>query len=563
MKNKKILLSSVVATLVASPVAFSAGSAIDDPQNAQQWYEQGRDLVRSNERIAKQAFLNSKFKAKNIILMVGDGMGVSTVTAARIFEGQQNGKSGEENRLFFETFPNLALAKTYNTNQQTPDSAGTMTAMMSGVKTKAGVIGVSQDVVRGDCASVAENKVVTALELAEIAGMSTGVVSTARITHATPAATYSHAMDRNFEDDRDASKFSNPGDCEDIASQLVTFPDRFASYSKVDGLDVVLGGGRRSFLKREDGADPETGGQGERIDGRDLTQEWVDNYTNAAFIWNRDQLNAVDTDEVDHLLGLFESSHMEYEYDRETDEGGEPSLSEMTLKAIEVLDNNKKGFFLHVESGRIDHAHHATNPTRAMTDAVEFANAVRTAYENTDPNETLIIVTADHSHVFTIAGYPTRGNPILGKVVGNDSAGEPVSNESLAADGMPYTTVGYTNGHGYASLETGGDTIYNEPVNTLGRANLAGVDTTDEGFHPETLVPLGSETHAAEDVAIYATGPGSSLINGVLEQNAIYHVMNHAGRLEKRAAKYGWSRDGEDDSDRGHGRGHGRDHHRR
>lgn len=95
----------------------------------------------------------------------------------------------------------------------------------------------------------------------------------------------------------------------------------------------------------------------------------------------------------------------------------------MTGKAIEILKKNDKGFFLHVESGRIDHGHHATNPMRALYDAIEFANAVKYAYENTDPEKTLIIVTADHSHVFTIAGYPTRGNPILGKVVGNDNSG--------------------------------------------------------------------------------------------------------------------------------------------
>ncbi|MCB2388025.1 alkaline phosphatase, partial [Thalassolituus alkanivorans] len=93
--------------------------------------------------------------------------------------------------------------KTYNVDAQTPDSAGTMTAMMSGIKTDAGVIGVDEDVVRSDCSTVAGNEVVTALELAEIKGLSTGVVSTARITHATPAATYAHAADRNWEDNSD------------------------------------------------------------------------------------------------------------------------------------------------------------------------------------------------------------------------------------------------------------------------------------------------------------------------------------------------------------------------
>ncbi len=527
--------SSRIAVAVGLALSTLFVSAEETPDS---WYEEGAAIVKHNAKVAAGAKRNAHKRAKNIILFVGDGMGVSTVTAARILEGQMKGMSGEENALFFEKFANLALSKTYNTNQQTPDSAGTMTAMMSGIKSDAGVIGVNQNVVRGDCDSQKGNEVVTALELAEMGGMSTGVVTTARLTHATPAATYAHIMDRNFEDDRDASKFSNPGDCVDIARQLVEFPQRFAQqYPWVDGLEVAMGGGRRSFIQRVDGADPEDGGRGERLDGRDLTSEWTADYNNAAYVWNQAQFDAIDPARTDHLLGLFEMSHMEYNMDRPTDSGGEPSLSDMTDKAIKILEKNRKGFFLHVESGRIDHAHHATNPKRALTDAIEFANAVKTAYEATDPEETLIIVTADHSHVFTMAGYPTRGNPILGKVVGNDSAGNAKSSEQLAADGMPYTTLGYTNGRGFYELpgQNTADAIYGQPVNPQGRANLTQVDTTDEGFHSETGVPLGAETHAGEDVAIYATGPGSSLVNGLMEQNAIFHVMNQAGHLQDRA----------------------------
>lgn len=541
MKRSTMKRSTWFFLLIGPSMTLPAAANNLAPETPERWYMEGKNAVLENSSTASLASTIASAQAKNIILFVGDGMGVSTVTAARILEGQIKGHSGEENLLFFEKFPHLALSKTYNTNQQTPDSAGTMTAMMSGVKSKAGVIGVNQNVIRGDCGSQINNEVMTALEYAEIIGMSTGIVSTARVTHATPAATYAHMMDRNFEDDRDASKFSNPSWCKDIALQLLDAPDRFKTKApQVNGLEVVLGGGRRSFLKREEGADPEDGKKGERMDGRDLTEEWVNRYPNAEYVWNRDQFDALDPTKVDHLLGLFEMSHMEYEADRKTDTGGEPSLSEMTGKAIEVLKKNDKGFFLNVESGRIDHAHHATNPYRALTDTIEFAKAVKTAYDNTDPKETLIIVTADHSHVFTIGGYPTRGNPILGKTVGNDSAGNPNEGPALAKDGLPYTTLGYTNGRGFHFLPVGGDTIYSEEINIEGRADLNGIDTTDQGFHPETLIPLSAETHAAEDVAIYATGPGSSLINGVMEQNAIFHVMNAAGRLTERADQAGF-----------------------
>ena len=128
-----------------------------------------------------------------MILFLGDGMGVSTVTAARIFAGQQQGGSGEEYVLPFETFPNVALVKTYNTDSQVADSAGTMSAIMTGEKTRIGVIGVAASVPQNDCASALQNALPTLLEDAEDEGLATGIISTARITHATPAATYAHS----------------------------------------------------------------------------------------------------------------------------------------------------------------------------------------------------------------------------------------------------------------------------------------------------------------------------------------------------------------------------------
>ncbi len=522
----KIAVCAMTATVSLSAVADSAMPT----ESALKWYEQGEQATEKAMMDARKAASNSRKRAKNIILFVGDGMGVSTVTAARIYAGQLEGNTGEENRLFFETFPYQAMSKTYNTNQQTPDSAGTMTAMMTGMKSKAGVISVGQAMARGNCSNIAGNTLTTALEHAEKIGMSTGIVSTARLTHATPAATYAHVPERNYEDDRDASKFADVSGCKDIASQLIDLKDRYG-----DGLEVALGGGRKNFIKRVAGADPENGGKGEREDGRDLTAEWLSGYPNSSYVWNQAGFDAVDTASTDHLLGLFNMSHMEYEEDRASDAGGEPSLSEMTGKAIEILEKNPKGFFMMVESGRIDHAHHAGNAQRALLDTVEYANAVKKAYEMTDPKDTLIIVTADHSHVFTIAGYPTRGNPILGKVVHNDASGNPELSPKLAKDGLPFTTLGYTNGLGFADLAVGGDTRYGEPSAAGSRTDLTNIDTEGQGFHQEAMVPLGSETHAAEDVAIYASGPGASLFQGTVEQNVIFHVINKAGRLSKRS----------------------------
>ena len=523
-------------TVACNAPATSLTASQLAPLTDNEWFKSAQvKVATSEENIA--AVVKESGKAKNVILFVGDGMGISTVTAARIMAGQLEGKLGEEHQLSFETLPFSGFAKTYNVDAQTPDSAGTMTAMASGVKTDAGVIGVDEDIERGNCATVAGNELVTATELAEIAGKSTGIVSTARITHATPAATYAKSADRNWEDVSDMPEAAVTAGCEDIASQLVNFEANLeARYEglDVDGLEVVMGGGRRHFLPKDaafNSADAVSSVEGDRTDGRDLTAEWKAKYPAGQYVMDQAGFDAIDADTTERVFGLFNESHMQYEADRANDVAGEPSLAEMTAKAIDVLDNNANGFMLTVEAGRIDHGHHAGNAYNALSDTVALSKAVQVALDKTSIEDTLIIVTADHSHVFTIAGYPKRGNPILGKVVpvGSD---EP----SLAADNMPYTTVGYTNGGGFRDLgdETDADAGYNfAPV--TGRVDLTDVDTTTPGFHQEAVVPLGSETHAAEDVGVYAVGPGAHLVTGTNEQSLIFHVMDYAADLVKQA----------------------------
>lgn len=318
--------------------------------------------------------------------------------------------------------------------------------------------------------------------------------------------------------------------CIDIADQLVNFESflegRYTSVD-VDGIEVVMGGGRRHFLPKDasfNSADAVSEVEGDRTDDRDLTSEWQQMYENGVYIVDQAGFDTLDTESTERVFALFNESHMQYEADRANDVAGEPSIAEMTEAAVNILDNNDAGFFLMVESGRIDHAHHAGNAAGALTDTLAFEAAVMAAYENTDPSETLILVTADHGHVFTIAGYPKRGNPILGKVV-NVGAEEPAT----ASDGTPYTTLGYTNGLGFRDLgtETDSDEGYNYD-NAAGRMDLTNVDTTTAGYHQEALIPLGSETHSGEDIALHATGPGSQLAQGVIEQNVVFHLINQA-----------------------------------
>lgn len=483
-------------------------------QLSSSWFREGAQTVNAASKVTVN---NEVGAAKNVILFVGDGMGISTVTAARILAGQMEGKDGEEHRLSFETMSFSGLVKTYNTNQQTPDSAGTMTAMMSGVKTKAGVIGIAESTNRADCASSQGAELVTALELAENQGKATGIISTARITHATPAATYAKSPERNWESDDNLTAEAKENGCKDIADQLVSF-------DVGDGIDVVLGGGRRHFLPNTDG--------GKRTDGRDLTAEWLAAHAGGSYVQTGAEFAALNAATAGPVLGLFSSSHMSYDADRKANSKDEPSLSEMTAKSIDMLSRDEDGFFLMVESGRVDHGHHAGSAYNALTDAVELANAVQAAMDKTSAEDTLIIVTADHSHVFTIAGYPTRGNPILGKVITNDGSGEPEATPSLAGDNLPYTTLGYTNGAGFADLGDvhDADARYGVPVDA-GRKDISAVDTESAGYHQEALIPMGSETHAGEDVGVWARGPGAHLLTGTNEQSLIFHVMARSAGL--------------------------------
>jgi alkaline phosphatase len=437
--------------------------------------------------------------AKNVIFFLGDGMGISTVTAARIFAGQSAGATGEEYDLAFDRFPHLALIKTYNTNAQVPDSAGTITAITTGEKTRIGVLGVNGSVERDDCAAALTNTLPTLAELAEQKGMSTGIVSTARITHATPAGAYAHSPNRNWESSASTPDEAEALGCKDIALQLVEM-------SHGDGLDVILGGGRREFLPIE-ADDPEYPSRpGLRDDSRHLIDEWLEANSKRQFTWRGDEFAqwlASDEPVDGQLMGLFEPSHMKYEADRQRDPGKEPSLQDMTALAVKQLADNDKGYFLLVEAGRIDHAHHFSNAYRALTDTVALSDAVQWAVENVDLADTLIVVTADHSHTMTISGYPRRGNPILGTV--ETEPGKPI----LDATGVPYTTLSYANGPGYKQQ----------------RPNLSKINTQDPDYQQLGTVPTQSETHAGEDVAAFAVGQNAAAVRGVMEQNRLYNVM--------------------------------------
>ncbi|XP_046507399.1 intestinal-type alkaline phosphatase-like, partial [Equus quagga] len=282
--------------------------------------------------------------AKNLIIFLGDGMGVPTVTATRILKAQMDGKLGPETPLAMDHFPYLALSKTYNVDRQVPDSAGTATAYLCGVKANYQTIGVSAAARYNQCNTTRGNEVTSVMNRAKKAG---------------------------------------------------------------------------GFV-------------------RNLVQEWLAKYQGAQYVWNRTALIQASQDpSVTHLMGLFEPEDMQYEAHR--DLTLDPSLTEMTEAALRVLSRNPSGFYLFVEGGRIDHGHHAGTAYLALTDATMFDDAIDKASQLTSEEDTLTLVTADHSHVFSFGGYTLRGSSILGLA------------PSKASDGKAYTSILYGNGPGYVS----------------------------------------------------------------------------------------------------------------
>lgn len=432
-------------------------------------------------------------KAKNVVFFLGDGMGPTTITASRIYG------HGEAGKLAMEQLPRTARIKTYSLDAQTTDSAPSMAAYMTGVKMRNEVVSMSAETVArieadGHCAKTGNGSAVpTFLEHAKAAGKAVGVVTTTELTHATPAATYAHICNRNLA--YDIAVQATPGG---------------AGYNRAlgAGMDVLLGGGAHHWTPKH------AGNPKGRPDGRDLTVEMQAagyGYVNSAA--GLRGLPASTT----KLLGLFsQSSHMSFEIDR--DPSLEPSLAEMTVKAIDVLrqasSKTNEGFFLMVEGGRIDHALHDTKAQKALVDTLAFDAAIRATIEAVDPNDTLIVVTADHDHTMTMNGYGQqgRGTHVL-DVVRDPGTGAPL----LDADGHPYPTLVFGTGPNRPQLRAATDTL-----------NLR-----DKNFTHLSLVrtECGGETHGGGDVMLMAGGRGSEKFKGTLDNTRVFQLLRDATGL--------------------------------
>ena len=443
-------------------------------------------------------------QAKNVIFFLGDGMGLNTLTAARIYA------VGEEGELTLDTLPESAFVKTFSNDAQVTDSAASMTAYMTGRKVNNGVISMSSDTAamapgidangnRTVSRCTSGQAVTTLGELARRNGKAVGVVTTTRVTDATAAALYAHACERAMETD--------------IAAALVPGGAGYNGALGPNGLDVLLGGGSSQFTPFARG--------GTRPDGRDLLAEL--RARGVRTVADTAQFNAVDTSARAPLVGLFAPANLSYDALR--DAARQPGLAAMADKAIRLLANHPNGFFLVIEGGLIDLALHDTHAKRALQEVVAFDNTIRATIAHMraiDPGlkNTLIVVTADHDHTLLLNGYAKRTGRttatepgVLG-LVRNVATGQP----RLDLDGRPFSIIGFGTGeHRLQGSRASAPALTGE---------LAAAD----GYRQEAVVRMGAgdETHGGTDVYLGAIGAGAERFGGTIDNTRVFELIKQA-----------------------------------
>ncbi|MEP0548358.1 MAG: alkaline phosphatase [Rhodothermales bacterium] len=398
-------------------------------------------------------------RPRNVIVMIADGFGPASATLAREFSGAP---------LAFDEILR-GVVRTASSSSRVTDSAASATSYASGVKTYNGAIGVDS----------LQRPVGTVLEAAEARGMATGLVATSRITHATPAAFAAHVPYRGAEDE--------------IAAQMVA-----------QGVDVILGGGRRHFVPGD--------AAGVRTDGRDLLAEA--RAQGVAVVEDRAGFEGVTETPV---LGLFAADHLDYEIDR-TDQ---PSLAEMTRTALALLDGDEDGFFLLVEGSRIDHAAHANDPVGHVHDILAYDAAVRVALDFARADgRTLVLSTADHE-----TGGMTLGRDgvyawdpaVLARVRASaDRMAALIGEGQLAADVLrDFAAVDSLSAEERTAIERSGPGPF-----TVARDRAIG-----EAVSRRAHVGWTTGGHTGIDVGLYAFGPGAAAFHGAMEIDAVGRAL--------------------------------------
>jgi alkaline phosphatase len=448
--------------------------------------------------------------AKNVIFFLGDGMGQAAITGARILsKGITEGKY--DALLEMDTLDHRGNVTTSGSDSIATDSANSMSAYMTGHKSAVNAMGVYAGNSEDPAASPHVETMAEVLKRSR--GMSIGIVTTAEIQDATPAAVFAHTRRR--------SEYAS------IMDQALT-PEQMP--------DVFMGGGRASLL-------PQSVKGSKRTDERDLVEEFKDK--GFAYAGTRTELSAVmAAGTPDKLLGTFTNGHLNVYIDRQITPNpavlgeftDQPGLVEMTKAALKVLEKNDKGFFLMVEGASIDKSEHPLDGPRAVYDTIELDQAVAVAKEwAKDRDDTLIVVTADHNHAMSIAGTHTLSKE-----------GSPARQQNGVYADAGFPTYVDANGDGFpddpnpdVQLFFGWSNHPDHPDDFAHNAVLAQPaledPATEQAFpnpdrDPGAVIQIGNlpldETncvHTVEDVFIGASGPGSQRFAKLLDNTEVFH----------------------------------------
>jgi alkaline phosphatase len=465
-------------------------------------------------------------KAKNVIFFLGDGMGQGPITAARILsKGMVEGKY--KSLLEMDRMEYRGLVTTSGADSISTDSANSMSAYMTGHKSSVNAMGVYEG---NDPDPNKHPRQETMAELLKrTRGMAIGIVTTAEVQDATPAAVFAHTRRR---------------------SEYIEIMDQALNPAQMP--DVLMGGGLASLL-------PQSAEGSRRKDDRDLTQEFRNN--GFAYARNRTELKqAVGDPATTRVLGMYALGHLQAYMDREhrkdpmaptsgtpkvtTPFGDQPTLMEMTESAINVLSKNPNGFFLMVEGASIDKFEHPLDWQRAVYDAIEFDQAIGVAKKwAAGRDDTTIIVTADHNHSMAVIGVHDRakGDGRAANLVYAD-AGFPnfvdSNGDGFPDDPDPTRTlfVGFSN-HPDHRDDFVMDNKFMEPAEIVGTnpANPNPVKDPDAELQTGNLPFNQSQcVHVVDDVAIVASGPGSEKVNGVLDNTEVFFVITNALGIDAR-----------------------------
>ncbi|MGQ3211810.1 MAG: alkaline phosphatase [Shinella sp.] len=455
-------------------------------------------------------------KAKNIIFLIADGLSVAHRTGARIMsKGMTEGKAN--GRLAMDDIPPVAFIGTSSTHSIATDSANTMSAYMTGHKSRVNALGVYAD---RTPASLDDPRVETIAEaLRRTTQKSIGIVSTSEVEDATPAALVSHTRKR--------------ADKAEIVGMLLDVKP-----------DVLLGGGSAYFLGKDVPGS-------KRKDDKDYIAEFKN--AGYALAIDKTELAAAAGSNQDKLLGLFHTGNLDVTLDREFLKKGtvekfpnQPGLVDMTKAALDKLSKNPEGFFLMVEAASIDKMSHPLDWDRALVETIEFDKAIAVAREFADKNpDTLIIVTGDHTHGVGIIGTvddEKPGDEMRAKVGTYDDAGFP-NYEDKDGDGYPDRIdvsrrlfLAANNGPDhYETFRPKLDGPFVPAVQNEAKEYVANEEYKDVpgAVFVQGNIPKDGDTgvHAVDDVVLQAIGPGSEGFRGYMEQSDVYRVLADAFAL--------------------------------